>query len=74
MYNMKLIVTVPYVKIFFNNFLHSDFNFTSQLLLRNSCDVKLKSVLLIALFLFHWVLVSCICPNISLLSLLFLHG
>ena len=40
-YNMNLIVTVPYVKIFFNNFLH---------LLRNSCDVKLKSILLIALF------------------------
>ena len=64
MYNMKLIVAVPYVKIFFNNFLHFS----------NSCDVKLKSVLLIALFLFHWVLVSCICPNISFLSLLFLHG
>ena len=62
---MNLIVTVPYVKIFFNNFLH---------LLRNSCDVKLKSILLIALFKFHWVLVSCICPNIFLFSLLFLHG
>ena len=36
MYNMKLIVTVPYVKIFFNNFLHFS----------NSCDVKLKSILI----------------------------
>ena len=73
MFNIKLIVTVlkkfpfsvPYVTVFHNNFLH---------LLLNRCELSWKHFWLTALFLLHWVLVSCISPNISFLLLLFFPG
>ena len=61
----KIPFSVPYVTIFLNNFLH---------LLLNRCELSWKHFWLTALFLLHWVLVSCISPNISFLLLLFFPG
>ena len=61
----KFPFSVPYVTIFLNNFLH---------LLLNRCEFSWKHFGLTALFLLHWVLVSCSSPNISFLLLLFFPG
>ena len=64
-FQKKFPFSVPYVTIFLNNLLY---------LLSNRSELSLKHFWLVAMFLLHWVLVSCISPSISFLMLLFFPG